>query len=596
MLIKNNSIGLKTTALVLTVLILSFFTLNSEKLKTEKEDFIQYIMSKDLGFSNRVNLVDTGEGIFHNENASGFSKYKEEIIRSLVNAIPKIIQYKINGNEVKRIDIDIKFTDLQKINSDKQKAIKNGVLHKPTTVNAKIRFEGSTYKARLRLKGDLAGHWTSKYRNSFRIGLKNKRTILGFNKFSIQKPGERQFPYDYVFQSMMKNVGNLSSTHNFANVYVNGTDWGIMNIEEHMSKELLEKQKRKESIIIRFSNEDKWLYDKSANSHSDYRLSDPILFVKLYGSKKYLKNYTYRKLYSYVLKQHMAKNVLLYDIDKFTKSYIMAMAWGDFHTLLNFNSRYYFSPYTLRLEPITTDASSFAKLSDIEKTRFFEPKGLYSTVLNSPNYKTNLANNLFDISNSIQNNLQKYFDTAGSIFPVDKKKSAKIVKDNLQKIIDSQKKYLIDPIEKYSSEVKLDNTSTSTRQLALPTKQQASEFSQHLHIRHYTDGTLELYNLIPDNVIVKDILYNGLPISIEDTVIPSYLSDQKLTIIKTPYKGIQDGMFTINTEYQGFDKKVKNNITLVSDGIDNPLLLNTAGEFDFINKLDGSTYEIKQGN
>ena len=91
-------------------------------------------------------------------------------------------------------------------------------------------------------------------------------------------------------------------------------------------------------------------------------------------------------------------------------------------------------------------------------------------------------------------------------------------------------------------------------------------------MRHFTDGTLELYNLIPDNVIVKDILYNGLPISIEDTAVPSYLSDQKPTIIKTPYKGIQDDMFTVNTEYQGFNRSIKNDITLVSDGIGNPLL------------------------
>ena len=32
-------------------------------------------------------------------------------------------------------------------------------------------------------------------------------------------------------------------------VFVNGKSWGIMNIEEHMTKEFLEKQKRKESLL-----------------------------------------------------------------------------------------------------------------------------------------------------------------------------------------------------------------------------------------------------------------------------------------------------------------------------------------------------------
>jgi len=596
MIIKKSNIRFRAIVLVLIALILSFFTIDAEKLKTEKEDIIQYLMTLDLGFSNRVNLVDAGEGIFHNENVNGFSKYKKEIFPSLVSAIPKIIQYKINSNNTNRIDIDIKFIDLQKINSDKQKAIKNGLLSNPTTVNAEIRFKGSTYKAKLRLKGDLAGHWTSKYRNSFRVKLKDKATILGFNKFSIQKPSERHYPYDYVFQSMMKDIGNLSSSHNFAQIYVNGVDWGVMNIEEHMSKELLEKQKRKESIIIRFSNEDKWLYGKSDNTYYNYKLSDPSLFVRLYGSKKYLKKHQYRKQYSYILKQHIKGDLNLYDVDKFTNSYIMAMAWGDFHTLTNFNSRYYFNPYALKIEPITTDAASFAKLSDIEKTRYYEPKGLYSSVLSSSNYKKNLANNLSDISDVINSKLQQHFNIAGLIFPVDKKKNADIVKKNIKKIINNQKIYLISPIEKYNSEGKLNNEKVSINQLALPTKQQASDFLEHLHIRHYTDGTLELYNLLPDDVIVKNILFNGKSISINDTIVPSYLSNPDPTIIKTQYKGIQDGMFTVKTKYQGFDREVKNDITLVSDGIDNPLLLDTASEFDFINKLDDNTFEIKQGN
>jgi hypothetical protein len=78
--------------------------------------------------------------------------------------------------------------------------------------------------------------------------------------------------------------------------------------------------------------------------------------------------------------------------------------------------------------------------------------------------------------------------------------------------------------------------------------------------------------------------------------VPSYLSNPKPTIVKTPYKGIQDNMFVVNTEYQGFDGVAKSDVTLVSDGIYNPLLFDTVNEFDFINKLDGNTYEVEQGN
>ena len=96
------------------------------------------------------------------------------------------------------------------------------------------------------------------YRTTQKI--KNDKTILGFNEFSIQKPSSRQHPYDLTFQSMLRDTGNLTSVHKYAHIFVNGEDWGIMDIEESMSKELLEKQNRKNSVIVRFSSDEKWFY------------------------------------------------------------------------------------------------------------------------------------------------------------------------------------------------------------------------------------------------------------------------------------------------------------------------------------------------
>ena len=98
---------------------------------------------------------------------------------------------------------------------------------------------GKTYKAEIRLKGDLYDHWESKNRVSLRVKLKNDKTILGFSAFSIQKPNTRQQPYDSTFQFLVRDTGGIAPVHKFANIFVNGEDWGIMNIEEHMSKEFL---------------------------------------------------------------------------------------------------------------------------------------------------------------------------------------------------------------------------------------------------------------------------------------------------------------------------------------------------------------------
>ena len=43
----------------------------------------------------------------------------------------------------------------------------------------------------------------------------------------------------------MSQSSNLSLNTHYAKVNLNGQDWGIMNIEEHFSKEFLEKNKGK---------------------------------------------------------------------------------------------------------------------------------------------------------------------------------------------------------------------------------------------------------------------------------------------------------------------------------------------------------------
>ena len=85
---------------------------------------------------------------------------------------------------------------------------------------------------------------------------------------------------------------------------------------------------------------------------------------------------------------------------------------------------------------------------------------------------------------------------------------------------------------------------------------------------------------------MKAILFNGNSFTNKEIIIPSHMTNPKPTIISTPYKGIQDDMFTVNTQYQGFNRATKNDITLVSEGIDNPLLLDTAHEFNFIERLN----------
>ena len=580
------------TILVLIILFLLLLTIDKQKLSEERANITQTILSLNLGISSFHNLVDSGEYRAHTIN--------EKII-SVISAIPKIINYKLFGiNEFERIGININFTDYLTLMKDRERAIKNQLLFDPIEVNGTIDYMGKTYKAEVRLKGDLYDHWESKNRVSLRVKLKNDKTILGFSAFSIQKPRTRAHPYDYTFQSLVREAGNISPVHKFAYVIVNGERWGVMDIEEHISKELLEKQNRKESIIVRFSNRDKFFYNlRSKIPYEGYRLSDPLIYAHLYSKKSSKGDPHKRKMYSYIVKNRLLDNDI-YDTDSFSKALIMSLVWNNLHTLASPNSRYYFNPYTLKLEPITTDQSEWFEIQNdniLNSDRFTSNNAeIYLNILKDEFFLDRLPKNLEIVTKSVSN-INDHLLRVQSLFPVDKKISAKIIEDNMKRILNNKEKHLINPVHNIvaKNKIKRENKAIKLPRI-LPTKEQASEFTQHLYIKHYANGTLEIYNLISDNITINSILYNGTSFINKDMIIPSYITNSNPTTINTEYKGIQDNMFEVNSQYQGFSSSTKNDITLISKGTENPLLLDTADEFNFIERLNEKKYEFKQGS
>ena len=308
--LKNAKPNFSVAAIISALILLSFLTLNKQQFQIAIEDLRQKIEAQDLGFSHLRTLIDTGDG---QRAYSSFAK-----IKAVISKIPEMIKYKLSGGtEFERIDIEIDFLEYAKILKDRERAIQDQILTNPTKVKSVLKFQGKKYKARVRLKGDLHHHWDSKLRLSLRVELKGGKNIFGFSNFSIHKARERKHPYDYAFQSIVRDTGNLASVHKFAHIFVNGEDWGIMDIEEHMSKEFVEKQNKKNTILFRFANEDIWHYGKnSKNPYLGYRLSDSNLYSRVYD-KKTLQDEQNRKIYSYISKKSFTKDINLYDIEAF---------------------------------------------------------------------------------------------------------------------------------------------------------------------------------------------------------------------------------------------------------------------------------------
>jgi len=291
------------------------------------------------------------KGFFPAKNTGG-------VFSSLLLAPSKVIQFK-NARKIPSIHIDIKFKHLQKILRKRAEALESGLLFANSNdfVPASIRHGNRTIKVKLRLKGDHVDHLEGE-KKSFRVHVKGDNHIFGLRRFSLQAPWTRDFQGDALFFETLRHVGVLAPNYFFLNVVVNGDDVGIMALEEHFSKELLERNERRESVIIKFDESLYWEHDQNP-VFNNFQIAPVKAFraSRIKKSKKLSKDHKVAigLLRGFVSKALPASEV--FDVEQMGRFIAAAELWGAGHAISWHNERFYLNPITLKLEPIGYDAS-----------------------------------------------------------------------------------------------------------------------------------------------------------------------------------------------------------------------------------------------
>ena len=577
---KHNFFLFLSILVLLFIVITALFFFNEQFVFKTKENIKQKMMTFDHGFSSVPSMFYTG---VINQKKKDIPKV---LPRHLLKSFSLRFQKYPNRPAINTINININFKNYQKILKDRKRAMYQKILINPKEVNANIKYQGKRYKAKIRLKGDLSDHWRSIYRMSFRVKIKNG-TILGFKSFSIQKPLSRQHPYDQVYGKLIQGIENISPKQTYARVILNGQSWGIMNIEEHMSKELLEKQRKKESIIVKFGNEKIWNYSKIAKNkkYKDYRLSDRKLDFFLYKKKKNMKNQKFRLGFSYIADNRLnSLDHKLYDVNKFTQVYLLTKAFGNSHSLSPTNSRYYFNPYTLKLEPIPTDAGYIKKLDrpDYNTLRSFSDP--YDMIIGNDQYIKNFNEN-FNLIKKNMKNTQKYIDFYQSFFPADDPIHVKqLIQDNIKMIESNQNFYLFPKFDR--RENKITN---------MPTKDQAKFFPEHIYAKHFVDGVIDIYNLLPDKIIIKKISYKNYVLA-QNLTLEGFKELEYFPLkLKTKILNLADKQITIETEYKGEIREYIIDVSLFPGPYYNPLTNINFNNKEFLKKENDGSWLIKKG-
>ena len=268
------------------------------------------------------------------------------------------------------LSIDISLDDYNALKSQRKEAFAIGQLIKTqdSYVPAKINYKKNSLKCKIRLKGDNLDHMFGE-KWSFRVKIKDNKTLLGMNTFSLQHPKTRNYLKEKIFYSLAQKLNLISLRYHFVNLTINGQNKGIYALEEHFSKNLIENNKRREGPILKFDESTTWnnelkfrnLKMEKWNSDGSFNSSNVTSFENL--NSLAAKNPHQYELYLTGISllndfQSGRKNVVdVFNIDQWAKLFALCDITGSQHGVRWHNVRFYYNPINRKIEPIPYDAN-----------------------------------------------------------------------------------------------------------------------------------------------------------------------------------------------------------------------------------------------
>ena len=270
--------------------------------------------------------------------------------------------------EMSELVIDVPFKEMRKIYKKREDALARGNLiqGEDDFVKGNIHVDGVTVPVKLRLKGDWNDHLAGR-KWSFRVHVRSGEHIFGMRRFSIQTPAARGYQSELMFFELLKDFGIMTPRYSFANVTLNGEPMGIMAIEEFFAKELLEYNRRREGVIVRFDEAHVWA---SRDGYPDVNVGWRGAFdhysnapVDAFGSGRIAESPSLSNQYAIAvgLLRGFVEGELsateVFDTKQLGRYIAVADLFGSWHAIAWHNLRFYLNPVSMRLEPIAFDAT-----------------------------------------------------------------------------------------------------------------------------------------------------------------------------------------------------------------------------------------------
>ncbi len=259
-----------------------------------------------------------------------------------------------HSKDVDSLVIDIKFKQFEKLKANMDLALTNGVINKSHFGSAKanIKVPGKKLRAEVILMGRTLDHLaTDKWSMLVKVKSDNYK---GMKEFSLIGPFIKNYHSSYLINYAMRFRGVLAPRDDCVNVVLNGSNIGLMYLEERYEEQFTEEFKRPYGPIIDFDekvnqwsfNDDKLFWGEDKNLEFIYSILDNI--------------YVNPSLYSDLINEDLWAEYA-------AVTFLFKCSNGNTKE----NLVYYFHPIDKTLEPISS--KNFCSQIDPERSLGFLP-------------------------------------------------------------------------------------------------------------------------------------------------------------------------------------------------------------------------------
>lgn len=310
------------------------YKLSLQRLKKFKKSFI--FLSFILGIFFAASLYKNSKIIY----------YKDSLQYVIKTGPSFITNYFLSSTDsLETIFLDIKFKEWRKLVNQRNNVWNYSTvfkyfpfqwtdsIDKKIEIKAKMTFNNQINKVKLKLTGMNYDHFGDSKKWSYRISVKGQNVIDRQKKFNLLIPPSRGYSNDFIAQTFLHELNMISLRVKPVKLVLNGENMGTYLKEEFYDKRLIEYNKYRESVILRL-NDDFTIKISEAN------------YIKY---KSIIDKFN-KKIDLFIDGSINIEKII--NFDKMSDRLALSVLFGDSHSLLSLNQRYYLNPFTSKLEPL----------------------------------------------------------------------------------------------------------------------------------------------------------------------------------------------------------------------------------------------------